>query len=371
MGAEPASRQSGKRLRVTRRDRARASPGSTFTDPTSVSGALEFDLTQLDSELEGPLPPAEALVEPTRESESDMESVRVVPRRRLVLQFARDEDGNNGSGDEHQRSQAVEEELNEDLLFTPQTRAMSNGFEGLDEVSLGDVFEVRAQVMKTVPNFMKGVFRGGLKMSLEEILKGRARSDSVKEIRGWKLASQLLLDRGQKVGFFNGQRPKSSGKSTKDSSNNRKQQQQQQHHKQQQTAKAAAKATRTARKTAHNKKRQHQVTAKRWQTQHKKQQKQYKHLGRSIAARVGSFNGRRKEARMRGAKPRKIRCGWGEEGGGNSVGYRQILSQLVEVKGFQSIVKNVIDILEGQTLQQPAATGTQATRKQTAQTQKK
>ena len=50
-------------------------------------------------------------------------------------------------------------------LFTPQTRAMSNGFEGLDEVSLGEVFEVRTQVMKTVPNFMKGVFRGGLKMS--------------------------------------------------------------------------------------------------------------------------------------------------------------------------------------------------------------
>ena len=52
LGAEPASRRSGKRLRVTRRDRARASQGSTFTrDPTSMSGTLEFDLTQLDSEL--------------------------------------------------------------------------------------------------------------------------------------------------------------------------------------------------------------------------------------------------------------------------------------------------------------------------------
>ena len=94
--------------------------------------------------------------------------------------------------------QPVEEELNEDLLFTPQTRAMSNGFEGLDEVSLGEVFEVRAQVMKTVPNVMKGVFRGGLKMSLEEILKGHAKSDSVKEIRGWKLfflLPRLLLFR--------------------------------------------------------------------------------------------------------------------------------------------------------------------------------
>ena len=91
-----------------------------------------------------------------------------------------------------------------DLLFTPQTRAMSNGFEGLDEVNLGEVFEVRAQVMKTVPNFMKGVFRGGLEMSLEEILKGRAGNDSVKEIRGWKLfflLPRLLLFRPPRGGL--------------------------------------------------------------------------------------------------------------------------------------------------------------------------
>ena len=87
------------------------------------------------------------------------------------MQFARDEDGNNGSGDER--------------------RAMLNGFEGLDEVSLGEVFEVRAQVMKTVPNFMKGVFRRGLKMSLEEILNCRAQSDTVKE---WKFPGCCFSD---------------------------------------------------------------------------------------------------------------------------------------------------------------------------------
>ena len=71
-------------------------------------------------------------------------------------------------------------------------------------MSLGEVFEVRAQVMKTVPNFMKGVFRGGLKMSLEEILQGRARSDIVKEIRGWKfffLLPRLLLFRPPRGGL--------------------------------------------------------------------------------------------------------------------------------------------------------------------------
>ena len=57
MGAAPAIRRSGKRLRVTRRDRAQASQGSAFTaDPPSMIGALEFGLTQLDSELGGPCP---------------------------------------------------------------------------------------------------------------------------------------------------------------------------------------------------------------------------------------------------------------------------------------------------------------------------
>ena len=53
---------------------------------------------------------------------------------------------------------------------------------------------------------------------------------------------------------------------------------------------------------------------------------------------------------------------WGRGGGGassrgNSVEYPQILSQLVEVKGLQSIVKNVINILEGRTLQKVGGEG--------------
>ena len=70
-------------------------------------------------------------------------------------------------------------------------------------MSLGEVFEVRAQVMTTVPNFMKGAIRRGLKMSLEEILKGRARNDSVKEIRGWELfflLPRLLLNATRRIG---------------------------------------------------------------------------------------------------------------------------------------------------------------------------
>ena len=48
-----------------------------------------------------------------------------------------------GSGDVHQMLNAVD---------VPRTGAMSDGFRGLDEVNSVEVFEVRAQVMKTVPN---------------------------------------------------------------------------------------------------------------------------------------------------------------------------------------------------------------------------
>ena len=51
------------------------------------------------------------------------------------------------------------------------------GLESLDEVNLESVFEIRALVMKTVPKFMRGVFRGGIKSSLQAILRGRERKD--------------------------------------------------------------------------------------------------------------------------------------------------------------------------------------------------
>ena len=49
---------------------------------------------------------------------------------------------------------------------------MATGFESLDMVDLERVFEVRALVMKSVPGFIKGAFRGAMKISLEEIKKG-------------------------------------------------------------------------------------------------------------------------------------------------------------------------------------------------------
>ena len=77
--AVPAGRQTGKRLRLTRRDSASISPVSKIAAPTSVSEALEVDLTQLDSEMEqAPIQPGAPPLS-IAESESDTEIARTCP----------------------------------------------------------------------------------------------------------------------------------------------------------------------------------------------------------------------------------------------------------------------------------------------------
>ena len=94
--------------------------------------------------------------------------------------------------EDNESEQAAEEDIEcgepvQDILFVPERRSMATGFESLDMVDLERVFEVRALVMKSVPGFMKGAFRGAMKISLEEIKKGQLASNV------WKLF--MLLPR--------------------------------------------------------------------------------------------------------------------------------------------------------------------------------
>ena len=134
-------------------------------------------------------------------TESDTESVNL-PRRRLVLQFARDDRVPQESVEADRQGDDPQEE--EDLIFVPHSRAMAAGFRSLDEVNLEDVFEVRALVMKSIPKFLRGVFRGALKVSLQEIVRGQQRNDSEAESRGWKLfllLPRMLLSRPPRGGL--------------------------------------------------------------------------------------------------------------------------------------------------------------------------
>ena len=93
----------------------------------------------------------------------------------------------------------------QDILFVPERRSMATGFESLDMVDFERVFEVRALVMKSVPGFMKGAFRGAMKISLEEIKKGQLASNVETTTRGWKLfmlLPRMLLCRPPRGGLI-------------------------------------------------------------------------------------------------------------------------------------------------------------------------
>ena len=109
------------------------------------------------------------------------------------------------SSREHRRRAQQEEEAPEDLLFLPQAGEVTVGFRSLDEFNLEEVFEVRALVMRSIPKFLRGVFRGALKVSPQEILRGQQRNDRVAESRGWKLfllPLRILLFRPPRGGLL-------------------------------------------------------------------------------------------------------------------------------------------------------------------------
>ena len=94
------------------------------------------------------------------------------------------------SGDERcEEDQAREEaDVAPDFPFLSQRGCLARGIASLEMVDLEHVFEFRALVMKSVPKFVRGAFRGALKISLEEIRKGQSG-------RMWPVGVHLLLHR--------------------------------------------------------------------------------------------------------------------------------------------------------------------------------
>ena len=108
---------------------------------SSVLNALEADLAPLCDRPEA--------------SESDTESLRLPPRRRLVIWSA-------------PQLQQPDEKVDSrgEALCVPEEIGMKRGLESLDVVDIAEVFSVRAVVMKSVPRFPAGAFRGALKVGL-------------------------------------------------------------------------------------------------------------------------------------------------------------------------------------------------------------
>ena len=89
------------------------------------------------------------------------------------------------------------------VAFIPRATQYSDAFASLDGVSLRDVFDSRAVVMQSVPFFLRGAFRGAVRVSLQAILRGYEQRSELRITRGWKLfmlLPRLLLFRPRKGG---------------------------------------------------------------------------------------------------------------------------------------------------------------------------
>ena len=62
-----------------------------------------------------------------------------------------------------------------------------DAFVSLDGINTKEMFETRAQVLRTVPFFMRGVLRGAFRLAIDEVVAGRESGDRNREERGWKL----------------------------------------------------------------------------------------------------------------------------------------------------------------------------------------
>ena len=87
--------------------------------------------------------------------------------------------------------------------FAPRASQYSESLVCLDGVRLRDVFDTRAVVMHSVPFFLRGVFRGALKVSLQAIMRGYEQHSDLRITRGWKLfmlLPRMLLFRPRRGG---------------------------------------------------------------------------------------------------------------------------------------------------------------------------
>ena len=84
-----------------------------------------------------------------------------------------------------------------------RARSVAIGMASLDELHVPDIFKERARVMRTVPLFLKGAFRGALRVAFEEAQCARDNNDNARNCRAWKLfmlLPRMLLSRPPRGG---------------------------------------------------------------------------------------------------------------------------------------------------------------------------
>ena len=84
-----------------------------------------------------------------------------------------------------------------------RARSVAIGMASLDEFHVPDISRKGARVMRTVPLFLKGAFRGALRVAFEEAQCARDNNDDARNCRAWKLfmlLPRMLLSRPPRGG---------------------------------------------------------------------------------------------------------------------------------------------------------------------------
>ena len=147
------------------------------------------------------VPPVDDGIVHDHPSESGTESVEFKPRRRRLVLCS--QSGSLPPPLEGITEMVAAPWIQCQLRCSCRWRAF--GLQILDLVDLVHVFEVKAMVMRSIPQFMRGVFRGAMKVGFHEITKGRAANNIQVESQGWKLfmlLPRLLLYKPSRGGLI-------------------------------------------------------------------------------------------------------------------------------------------------------------------------
>ena len=90
------------------------------------------------------------------------------------------------------------------VIITTLLRNLLNRFQISNYHTLETIFRRRPIIMRSVPTFLKGVFRGPLVFAMDEALAGLAALDEPRQERAWKLfmlLPRLLLHRPSRGGL--------------------------------------------------------------------------------------------------------------------------------------------------------------------------
>ena len=122
-----------------------------------------------------------------------------------------EEEGSDGFASERGLSEPDEEKQELDgppptgvaLELDVRARNVAIGMASLDEFHLPEIFKHRARVMRSVPLFLKGAFRGAMRVAFEEAQFARDTNDATRNSRAWKLFMlfpRMLLSRPPRGG---------------------------------------------------------------------------------------------------------------------------------------------------------------------------